>query len=78
MKSYIACQYPGRQIGAYDCSCESKKAYKIRCPGCGRKVKLKTFLDHEGHLFFSIPNHKVKSWWKLGEDGKKKRKKMGE
>ena len=48
---------------------EPVKTRKIKCPECGRKVKLRAKpcscgFEYACWVTYSIPEHKVKGWWK--------------
>lgn len=36
----------------------------VRCPKCGRRVKMSVRTNHDGDVIWRIPPHKVKEWWK--------------
>jgi len=44
----------------------------VRCPICGRRVRLSISVTHDGDFVGRIPPHKPKGWWK-----KRKKDKQG-
>ena len=51
----------------------AKKAKRLRCPECGRRIMVGPQLNHDGdHVMWRLPRHKVKGWYK--KKGKDKRR----
>lgn len=34
------------------------------CPSCGRRLKLKIVFGHDCELYYELPRHKKKGWWR--------------
>ena len=56
---------------------EPYKRKRIQCPECGRRVIARVSFCHDGCcIYYSLPRHKPKRWWKNGgESDKRLRKK---